>query len=544
MKNSITVLALCLLCACSGPVKYEQNVLEKLQELDDAIAHKGIYEQEKEQRIEGVRGMLRGANTPESLYAVYNRLFEEYSNYNLDSVMVYARRKLALADSVGLPALQAGALLDMADIYRMTGMYVETKDLMSSIQPETLDSCLLERYYNTYHNLYRDMSSICVSPQLKEVYDQATDRLQVERLRLLPAGNMNRLFVEAEQMRKEGLHQEVIDMLIKPLDDPGTTTHEKAILAYIIARSYQKMEKPDEAICYFAVSSICDIHTPVHEHAALYKLASLLYEVGDVERAYRYINCSMNDAFQVSARTNIYYINQRLPLISRSYDAQMQQQKRKLINAIAGISLLLGLLAVAVVMVYTSLKRTSAARLAQNRMYEELKVANAELVEVNRSLKESNNIKEAYMGRYLDMCSNYINGVEEYRLHLNNIMRKDGGNEVLKTIKTSTYMKEELEEFYSSFDATFLHIFPHFVEQFNRLLQDDKQIVLKQGELLNTELRVFALIRLGITDSVKIAEFLRRSTSTIYNYRVKMRNAAINSRQDFEKQVISIGSLS
>lgn len=154
---------------------------------------------------------------------------------------------------------------------------------------------------------------------------------------------------------------------------------------------------------------------------------------------------------------------------------------------------------------------------------------------------ESNNIKEAYIGRYLDLCSNYMNGVEQYRTHLNNILRKDGSHEVIKALKSATYMKDELDKFYTNFDVTFLHLFPYFVQQFNDLLQEDKRINLKQGELLNTELRVLALIRLGITDSVKISEFLRRSTSTIYNYRVKMRNAAINNRQDFEKQVINIG---
>lgn len=331
--------------------------------------------------------------------------------------------------------------------------------------------------------------------------------------------------------------------MVPPFEQEGISNHNKAGLAYVIARAYQEMGDIDNAIRYYAQSAIYDIYTPVHEHAAMYKLAAILYEKGDMERAYRYINSSINDALKINSRKNVYSMNQLLPLISQSYNGQMEQQRNKLIILVVGISLLLFLLGVAIVVVYNSLKRVSVAKQEQNRSNAELKEANTQLVEVNKTLLEANHIKEAYMGRYLDLCSNYINGVEKYRTHLNNIMRKDGGTEVLKSIKTSTYIKEELEDFYANFDATFLHIFPHFVERFNNLLQEDKRITLKQGELLNTELRVFALIRLGITDSIKIAEFLRRSTSTIYNYRVKMRNASINNRQDFEKQVIDIGSL-
>ena len=141
----------------------------------------------------------------------------------------------------------------------------------------------------------------------------------------------------------------------------------------------------------------------------------------------------------------------------------------------------------------------------------------------------------------MDLCSTYINKVEEYRNNLNNIARNGGANEVMKALRKPSFLKNDLDAFYESFNSAFLKIFPDFVKQFNALLQEDKRIDLKQDELLNTELRIFALIRLGIGDSIKIAEFLRRSPSTIYNYRVKYRNAAINNRDDFDNQVRNIG---
>jgi hypothetical protein len=141
----------------------------------------------------------------------------------------------------------------------------------------------------------------------------------------------------------------------------------------------------------------------------------------------------------------------------------------------------------------------------------------------------------------MDICSDYIDRVDKYRSTLNKIARNEGMAEVMKALGSKAYMEDELRAFYENFDATFLHLFPDFVEQFNALLKPGERIILKPGKLLNSQLRVFALVRLGITDSVKIAEFLRYSVNTIYNYRVKMRNAALNERDDFEAQVARIG---
>jgi DNA-binding CsgD family transcriptional regulator len=162
---------------------------------------------------------------------------------------------------------------------------------------------------------------------------------------------------------------------------------------------------------------------------------------------------------------------------------------------------------------------------------------------MNATLMESNNIKETYVVRYMDLCSEYIGRLEKYRIHLCKIAQEKGMDAVLQSLKSSEHLEDELKEFYTNFDATFLHLFPNFVEQFNNLLKEDKRIVLKPGKLLNTESRVFALIRLGVSDSVKIAEFLRHSVNTVYNYRVKMRNLALNNRDDFENQVMMIGQL-
>ncbi|MNE44367.1 hypothetical protein D3C80_1385890 [compost metagenome] len=180
-------------------------------------------------------------------------------------------------------------------------------------------------------------------------------------------------------------------------------------------------------------------------------------------------------------------------------------------------------------------------KLAQ--LNKEISSTNEQLNERNAELSESNHIKEEYIAHFFDLCSTYINKLEGYRKELNKKVSDKKLEELFKMLKSTKVVDNELEELYNNFDSIFLNLYPTFVNDFNSFLIPDEQVVLKQGELLNTELRIFALIRLGITDSVKIAAFLRYSLSTIYNYRTKARNKAIVSRDEFEKMVARIGSI-
>lgn len=206
---------------------------------------------------------------------------------------------------------------------------------------------------------------------------------------------------------------------------------------------------------------------------------------------------------------------------------------------------LVSVVAVLLIVLLLLLSRAKKKVQQSNRRTEEMNAAlnetNNELCELNRRIAESDNVKEIYIGQYIEMCSSYIERMEKYRANLLNVSRTKGAKELTEALKSSSFISSELSDFYLKFDVSFLHIYPNFVEEFNSLLREECRFDITPGKPLNTELRVFALIRLGITDSNKIAEFLRRSVSTIYNYRVKMRNAAKFDREDFEKQVMKIG---
>lgn len=257
---------------------------------------------------------------------------------------------------------------------------------------------------------------------------------------------------------------------------------------------------------------------------------------------------SMADASFYNARLRNVQASKILPVIDRSYQLEKEMQLTKLQQFLWVISLLSLFLVLTIGFVIRQMKKLSKARSEVIKVNNELQKLNAELVDANRqqklmndSLTEANRIKEEYIGRFLGLCSAYIDKLEAYRRMLNKKAASGKVDELYKTLKSSQFIDDELKEFYQNFDSSFLNIFPDFVECFNRLLPESEAIVPKQGEQLTTELRIFALIRLGITDSARIAGFLRYSITTIYTYRSKLRNKSL-CRDDFEERVMKIGS--
>ena len=286
----------------------------------------------------------------------------------------------------------------------------------------------------------------------------------------------------------------------------------------------------------------------VREYISLRKLAVLLYQEGDIDRAYSYLKLCMDDAVFCNARLRILEILQIFPLINDTYQQKAEKQQEQMKWALISISLLSIFLLIAIFYVYKQMKRVAAARHEVIDANKRLKELNEELHRYNLQLKEANHIiaensylKEEYIGRYMDQCSVYLEKMDNYRRSLGKIAATGKVDELYKNIKSSKFIEEELKEFYANFDNTFLQLFPTFVEDFNTLLAEGEQIYPKANERMSTELRIFALIRLGITDSVKIAQFLRYSVTTIYNYRTKVRNKAAGDRDQLEQEVMKIG---
>jgi cell division protein FtsL len=343
-------------------------------------------------------------------------------------------------------------------------------------------------------------------------------------------------------------YDKALGELLKYYPKIGKDNHVKAIISYSIALAYEGKKNQEMEKYWLIISAINDLESATKEYISLRKLALLLYEEKDFERAYKYTRRSLEDALFCNARLRTFEISSMLPVIDKAYQHQVDSRHKIMSVSLLSISILSILLILAIFFVYRQMKKLSLARYdlsianqQLNDLNHELYRINKELKDTNLSLSETNLIKEEYIGRYMDQCSEYIDKMDDYRKLLNRLSTNGKIEELTKTIKSKDFIESELKDFYNNFDMTFLQLFPNFVEEFRKLLVDEDLIQLKHGQLLNTELRIFALIRLGITDSVKISHFLRCSLSTVYNYRTKMRNKALGNRDEFEFKVMQIG---
>lgn len=537
----IKVLAAFWLCAAvgflpQGCVKTEGGDNKRMLEaLDKTIAERDIYERIKLERIDSIKAGIRSNATDSLKYVIYDRLFDEYYQYDIDSAIFYARKKLFVAQRAGTEQTRneriIDAEMDIADRYALSGMYLEASDIMHEMNPESMPRRLKLRYLQICNNLYGNMARTSDDPLVKEDYIRKRDSFRNELYMSLSDDDLFKLYVWSDIEIDKGNAAIILDSLLAVRSSDRLDVHERAIVSYIASIASRMCGRNSEAIGLLAESAANDLRTPVNEYKSLYELAELLYREGDINRAYRYVNQSIKDAVAANASINVQAINSMLPLITETYDIRMHDRRTQLYIILFVISALLLLLVIAVQYMIRSHRKVA--------------VANARLKEYVNLLQESNDIKEQYLGIYLDMCSDYIAGLERYRSKLRRAAKEGGFGEVMENLKSTEFIDKELEGFYVRFDESFLALFPDFVERLNALLQEDKRFDARgKNGILTTELRVAALIRLGVTDSTKIAHFLRRSVSTIYNYRVKMRNSAVSGREDFEKQIMSIGRLS
>lgn len=544
MQNNsffLILFFLMTLTACQNDKNFKKETKRQLDELDQVLRNKAQYESTKEIQLNTIKQLLPNCQSPEEQYNVLDRLYGEYYYYNNDSAFLYANIKRQIATEKQLKNVFVDSNLDWVEIHLIAGMYKECFDILNQVVPDLSDTLHLTRYYYLNRSLYRAMASVSIEDSLKQYYTRKGLTFLEKRKAALRPNTIDYFYSQMERLQNQKQFREAIALANQELQSPTLTLKEKAVAAYLLGSTYDTWNKTEEAVYYYASSAIYDVKIATHKHSSLQRLAELLFAKGEIERAYIYMNYAMNDALCVNSRVNIHYISQLLPLIQQAHDKLMEEKRIQLHLLITIISVLLVTLLIAVYIVHKSKKKVTESKLILDKMNAELLTLNEKLTAINLSLTESNNIKEAYIGYYMDLCSAYMNKVEEYRNELNQVLRTEGMNALTKVIRQPSLDKDEIDHFYQNFDVTFLKIYPNFVNQFNDLLLKDKQIELKNGELLNTELRVFALIRLGINDSLKIAEFLRRSPSTIYNYRVKYRNGAVNNRDDFENQVRQIG---
>ncbi len=548
MKNIIIFLCLCTICMCRLHAADSSRADSLLLKLDQAIKERPIYMEQKELKLVELKRQLHRQIPDEERFAILGTLLDEYRSFNTDSALHMAEEREQIAIRLGNREYIDNARMNKADVLGMTGMYKEVMDLMRNIHIDRLPVDIHPYYYHIYRTVYGLMTDYAVTAYEKKLYTELTDKYRDSLLLVNKDNLLIHTLIQSDQYNVRNEYDKAIRLLTDYLALQKDYEHDVAICAYTLSESYRLKGDKEKEKEYLIVSAMADMKTAVREYISLRKLAVLLYQEGDIERAYSYVKICMEDAAACNARLRKLEILEIFPIINDAYQQKTEKQQEQMKWALVSISLLSLFLLLAIFYVYKQMKKVAAARRevidANKRLKElndELHLSNAQLKEANHSIAENSYLKEEYIGRYMDQCSVYLEKMDNYRRSLGKIAATGNVEELYKNIKSSKFIEGELKEFYTNFDNTFLQLFPTFVEDFNALLADDEQISLKAGERMNTELRIFALIRLGITDSVKIAQFLRYSVTTIYNYRTKVRNKAAGDRDLLEQEVMTIG---
>lgn len=548
MKNIIIFLCLCTICMCRLHAADSSRADSLLLKLDQAIKERPIYMEQKELKLVELKRQLHRQIPDEERFAILGTLLDEYRSFNTDSALHMAEEREQIAIRLGNREYIDNARMNKADVLGMTGMYKEVMDLMRNIHIDRLPVDIHPYYYHIYRTVYGLMADYAVTAYEKKLYTELTDKYRDSLLLVNKDNLLIHTLIQSDQYNVRNEYDKAIRLLTDYLALQKDYEHDVAICAYTLSESYRLKGDKEKEKEYLIVSAMADMKTAVREYISLRKLAVLLYQEGDIERAYSYVKICMEDAAAYNARLRKLEILEIFPIINDAYQQKTEKQQEQMKWALVSISLLSLFLLLAIFYVYKQMKKVAAARRevidANKRLKElndELHLSNAQLKEANHSIAENSYLKEEYIGRYMDQCSVYLEKMDNYRRSLGKIAATGNVEELYKNIKSSKFIEGELKEFYTNFDNTFLQLFPTFVEDFNALLADDEQISLKAGERMNTELRIFALIRLGITDSVKIAQFLRYSVTTIYNYRTKVRNKAAGDRDLLEQEVMTIG---
>ena len=548
MKNIIIFLCLCTICMCRLHAADSSRADSLLLKLDQAIKERPIYMEQKELKLAELKRQLHRQIPDEERFAILGTLLDEYRSFNTDSALHMAEEREQIAIRLGNREYIDNARMNKADVLGMTGMYKEVMDLMRNIHIDRLPVDIHPYYYHIYRTVYGLMADYAVTAYEKKLYTELTDKYRDSLLLVNKDNLLIHTLIQSDQYNVRNEYDKAIRLLTDYLALQKDYEHDVAICAYTLSESYRLKGDKEKEKEYLIVSAMADMKTAVREYISLRKLAVLLYQEGDIERAYSYVKICMEDAAACNARLRKLEILEIFPIINDAYQQKTEKQQEQMKWALVSISLLSLFLLLAIFYVYKQMKKVAAARRevidANKRLKElndELHLSNAQLKEANHSIAENSYLKEEYIGRYMDQCSVYLEKMDNYRRSLGKIAATGNVEELYKNIKSSKFIEGELKEFYTNFDNTFLQLFPTFVEDFNALLADDEQISLKAGERMNTELRIFAMIRLGITDSVKIAQFLRYSVTTIYIYRTKVRNKAAGDRDLLEQEVMTIG---
>lgn len=515
---------------------------ERYAELDKAVNERNIYIQKKEEGIDNLRQQLTPDISLEAKYHICNRIFEEYLAYKSDSAHKYVSILLDIARAIQKAEYINDAEINRSFLLSTSGVFDKAEAILKRLDKKSFTNANYRHYYESYRWLYITWNAyLRVEENLPEYQDKVlaySDSMlavvpptDVEYHYWLGEHYWNRQeYAEAEKEYTEGIRK------ISPL------SRRYASITCSMAFVCHEQGKWDEFEKYMILSAIADQKIPLKENLAMQEIASYLTRKNDITRANRYLLCSLEDAIFYNNRLRLTQIARKFPEVVVRYQIHEKNVKHMQTLVIVVVCLLAVLMFVFAYFIWRHNKLLKAQRKIRIQLNKDLNQLNEELQGANLRLKHTNQIREQYVSLFIELCAAYI---DKYNKLLKQVERKvklHQEDDILSVLHQNRLKDTDTKEFFLNFDKAFLTLYPTFIEEFNQLLYPDKQITLKKGEHLSNELRLMALIRLGVKDTQKISTLLLYSPQTIYNYRSSMKNRAID-KENFEKNVESISDI-
>lgn len=532
--------ALSVICAtltgCAGDDRdtAPRDTPEAIAMLDRVMTRADEIDAAKRHRLDSLKTRVAVAATPPERYHQLEQLFREYRSYSMDTLLQVSRQCIDEARKMGNDSLLYNACIMEAESYKGIGNYAAAISTLEKIPPrwkEVFHRRMLHRYCSIYYSLTEHSST-------DEERRENMGKLKAYRdsiIAIAAPRSTDYWLNTASQLLADGNHRGAMALLDSIEADPSALI-DPGVLAHTRALGYEAAGDMENAKYHYALAAAHDLSNSVRKYEALQELARILSDEGDNQRAFKYIMRAINDIHASHATSRIQRISQYQPIIVASYiDAERESSRNKNLLLASSAVLLIGLGA-AIWYAIRKNRHLNRERHDLTLKNEELQRLRASLSEANDKLKESSKVKEEYLGILFNLSAEYIDSFDKFRTQMSQRL-KAGKVKDISSVLAAPIGPDLLQSFFLKFDTIFLDIFPDFIDKFNTLMKPGCEIHPRPGELLSPELRIYALVRLGITDSTKIASFLHYSPQTVYNYRSRVRSCARIPKEEFPRAV-------
>ena len=554
------IIAIIILLSAGMLDMKAQNATAALDELDVVIQQKEMYGKRVQMRIDSLKnrgGEVKG----ELLVDVYEQLYHAYNNYQVDSALHYVNLLQACPEVHRDNYRNTLINLSRAVTYGLMGDFCSAMAIVDTINVDDAPAELRAEYFHTCRTVYGWNAEFMRNRHESDAHLIQLTQMYRDSILLYTEPGVRRSIVLADNCIVNGDADAAINILLETI--PKAEDAQKIYAYYNLAECYRCKGDEEKYALYLALTAIADIKNGVKEYIALPELANLMYKRGDVSRAYNYLLCSMDDAHFCNAFLRTIEVNDIYPIIDKEYRRQQERSRFFERSLLTGVSVLSFILILGMFYLQKQMSRMKALRqkLADansqlrdtNVQLEDansrLQTYNSQLTDSNQMLSTENNllentnkVKEEYIAHYLELCRSYMDTFESFRKSLLKLAKNNQQTELMKQLKSDEIMETEQKRFFLDFDKAFLSIHPNFITEFCKLIDEEArgQIAPKKGELLSIELRIFALVRLGVGDSAMIARFLNYSLPTIYNYRSRIRKHSSYDKEEFYQKIMEI----